>query len=258
MAPFFGLDKGTPFDKYAWTFCLTATFISVGLLPDSEFWPRGLSQYALGSDIRERLYDPEATDGFRTPLPIQKRAKANATVLIFAYFLIQSATYGYHATNGPANAPTIAQVPSAHDIPFPSMMEPLLPFQPEVTEHFATCHLPKMTSREFFEDGEWFGFYSYRQSRMTFDPPMHGIRFRARHVNDEGINLKLYATGSDRVGSFVLDGQVAQDGKATFLKVYTPGPVWHWMSVVTPFGIVGTWGGLLWLWKASWSGNGQR
>ena len=261
----------SPYDKYASSFCLTALFISVGRQQNATLKPRQFSGSSYDNEMCERLYEPDAAGGLSTHLPIQKLAHANTAIMLFAYFLFQTPVYGAPArnqlggTNSLVQPPRSLQLPLVHNIPFSSMMELVLPFGPDSSKTFATCHLPKVTSREFFEDGEWVGFYSYGHGRMTFDPPMHGIRFRARYVSLDKTKLELHATGTDSVGGFELNGQVMQDGKATLVKRYWPGPIWHWASIVTPFGIVGTWGGngelriggWFWLWKASWSGNRQ-
>ena len=126
---------------------------------------------------------------------------------------------------------------------------------------FPACHLSKLTIPEFLEDGERFGFYSYdNQERMSFGLPMHDVRFRENSSID---NRRVHAAGMDGVGSFYLDGLIVPDGKVRLPKRYHRGPVWRWTCVVTPFGIVGTWGGFnlhsvngwFWLWKASWFGE---
>ena len=161
-------------------------------------------------------------------------------------------------------------IPAAQKMPFLTMMDLPLPFAVDASEKFASCHLSRMTSKEFFEDGEWVGYYSYGTEQwMRFDPPMRGIRFMATPFRTGNLEnrLKLYTNGvdnpaTDNVGPFGLDGQVSQEtGKLTLTKRYSASFVWDWHCVVTPFGIVGTWGGSgvrrvggwVWLWKASWS-----
>ena len=73
-------------------------------------------------------------------------------------------------------------VPTATSIPFCSVMDLPLAFFPNATLELASCHLAKMTTADFLEDGEWAGFHSWFYSPghcVVFDPPMHGIQFFA-------------------------------------------------------------------------------
>ena len=120
-----------------------------------------------------------------------------------------------------------------------------------------------MTSAAFLSAGEWVGYYCYGAARLRFDAPMRGIRFTAHEHNENG-TVKLSATGAgDGVGGFGLYGEVVREsGRVLLTKRYTNhGTVWDWCAVMTPCGIVGSWGrrslgvgfgGWLWLWKAEW------
>lgn len=155
-------------------------------------------------------------------------------------------------------------VPTFTSIPFHLMMDVPLPFSPNAAINFASCHLAKMTTADFLEDGEWAGFYSvpYRRGNSpSFDPPMHGIHFVVTaNTNGQG-TLNLQSTGEDAVGAFDLEGKLAPGtGHISMKKTYSGGsPVWDWVCIMTPVGIVGEWGGGgtygggIWLWKTGWT-----
>ena len=133
---------------------------------------------------------------------------------------------------------------------------------------FPSCHLAKMTTVDFLQDGEWTGFYSMsfsprrgRGESVYFDPPMHSIRFVAyAQCGGDPTVLTLQGTGEDAVGAFDLEGKLAPEtGNINLRKTYSGGdPVWDWVCVMTPVGIVGSWGegefgGWIWLWKTGWT-----
>ena len=154
-------------------------------------------------------------------------------------------------------------VPTSTSIPFHFMMDVPLPFSPNAAIKFASCHLAKMTTVDFLEDGEWAGYYSlrhWRDERVPFDPPMHGIRFVGTTNSDSTTTLNLRGTGEDAVGAFDLEGKLAPEtGHLVLRKTYSGGsPVWDWVCIMTPVGIVGSWGediygGWIWLWKTGWT-----
>jgi hypothetical protein len=160
------------------------------------------------------------------------------------------------------------QIPrSSRDIPFSSFMEIPAPYSPNSTALFATCHLPKMTTKSFIEDGEW-----------------SGVEFRS-HTNHIGMSsvtsihpLKLIATCHDPLSNVMelesrpLLGLEAQHHFRIRLKKSCGVSIWtaqsdvtsqsiNWQGILTPFGFVGTTtlspGEWFWLWKTSWSGKYQ-
>ncbi|KAF3930025.1 hypothetical protein ABW19_dt0201189 [Dactylella cylindrospora] len=80
---------------------------------------------------------------------------------------------------------------------------------------------------------------------------------------EPGPFVNITASGKDGYGGFKLYGRIYQNtGKVLFKKVYSqgsqPGVEWAWLAFMTPFGIVGRWGGrgyggYVWLWKEGWS-----
>ena len=135
-----------------------------------------------------------------------------------------------------------------------------LPFTPNITKEFAKCHLPRMTTKQFFEDIVWQGFYaiSWYTDGAQFDPEMSGIVFKVNGQDDDRITLSA-DDGVDNVGKFNLRGSITtMTGKFEMTKRYTELSItWEWRGVLTPFGLIGIWGdnvygGWVWLWKSSW------
>lgn len=254
-------------DKQALAFC-----IGTGLMSkttddfSTSQCPQRLKRYLL-----KPLYEPENAPELSIENPemlLQKYVEAIMAVGVFATLLRDNISRGFilspHRFKHPGLPPTALIVPNAKDIPFLSMMDLPLPFALTTPRELATCHLPKMTSREFLEDGEWIGFYSISrqiEERVSFDPPMHGIRFSASANDDCPTILYLHATGKDGVDPFDLDGLVEQkSGKVMLTKRYNQFNIWYWSSIMTPYGIVGTWGsrgygGWVWLWKVGWTND---
>lgn len=103
-------------------------------------------------------------------------------------------------------------LPTATSIPLCLMTDVPSPFSPSATLELASCHLAKMASPDFLEDGEWAGFYSSSYplgQSYDFDPPMYGIRFHAIENSDGPTALDLYGTGKDGIGTFDLYGNLA-------------------------------------------------
>ncbi|KAF3901858.1 hypothetical protein AA313_de0209465 [Arthrobotrys entomopaga] len=159
---------------------------------------------------------------------------------------------------------------------------------------FVWCHLEKMTSKEFLEDGEWMGFYTYGEYER-FDPGMVGIKFKVVEPGQYEVSEDEYPDdydpnewktidtenaevvhitargGEDDVGEFKLFGQILRNtGKFVFTKMYTrvvdgkPQKChkWDWLGFMTPFGMVGMWcssaDGVyseFWIWKDNWYGD---
>jgi len=188
--------------------------------------------------FRPSLYGPETDHRMSLELSRQRLIQATAAVGTFAVLLCGALTHGNSARRW--QGITSAHLPKPRSIPFSLMMDPFMPYCANAAKDFPACHLSKLTSPEFLEDGEWFGFYSHdNHERMSFGLPMHNVRFRENSSID---NRRVHAAGMDGVGSFDLDGVVVPDGKVRLTKRYHRGPVWRWTGVVTPFGIVGTWG----------------
>ncbi|KAK6542521.1 hypothetical protein TWF694_006472 [Orbilia ellipsospora] len=186
----------------------------------------------------------------------------------------------------------IKQTPSGFEIPFESFMKLPEPFGDPAD--FVWCHLEIMTSKEFLEDGEWMGFYTYREYNR-FDPAMFGLKFKVVEPGEYEISrddctddydpnewktidtenaevVHITAAGEDGVGEFKLFGQILRNtGKFVFTKIYVrdhdggkqKGPKWDWLGFMTPFGMVGMWGVHeayceLWIWKESWYGDSDE
>lgn len=128
---------------------------------------------------------------------------------------------------------------------------------------FLARHLPIMTSPEFLSDGEWVGYYCY--IHRTNEPPiwdamMHSIHFEI--TADYADHCAVTTRGEDGCGSFSLLGTChKRSGRIQMTKQYDDGTTWVWSGIMTPFGIVCSWGRnagsnrsrLIWLWKGPWT-----
>ena len=152
----------------------------------------------------------------------------------------------------------------SNDISLLRSMDLPLPFTKPHQSSLSTSYLPVMTSPEYIKSAEWIGIYTIsfglgaapRRQELNFDYPMHGIRFEVTQLPTDSTRLNLRAAGTDGVGSFTLDGVLSQKiGYLQMLKAYGSESLeWRWSCIMTPFGIVGTWGssdygGWVWLWR---------
>lgn len=148
-------------------------------------------------------------------------------------------------------------VPTTENINFFDLMDILLPFAADGPAKIPYCHLPIMTSKAFLEEREWEGFCTLSNGiyELRIEYPMRGMRFV---VSDDPERpwQTLQANGEDGISTFSLSGRLAPDtGELRMVKAYTDGTLeWNWTCMMTPFGIVGSWGtnslgDWLWLWK---------
>lgn len=228
----------------------------------------------LREDLRldlQTLHQPtDAYDWYAACIPgtlLRKSIRALITVGLFASNIREDSEIGrISVPNNLMTQTGTVSVPTSTSIPFHSMMDVPLPFSPDAAIKFASCHLAKMATLDFLEDGEWAGFYTVPQGRdhlPSFDPPMHNIHFvDASWGGDQNIQ-PLEGWGDDPVGPFGLEGQLAPEtGHILMKKTYSGGfPVWDCNLIMTPVGIVGSWReddgycGAMWLWKTSWTAD---
>jgi hypothetical protein len=100
----------------------------------------------------------------------------------------------------------------------------------------------------------WTGYYTIHFTCR--DPPMF-LELRGTQL-PEGDCVHFHGEGHDRPGTFSLAGNCnMQTGVVTATKSYI-GHRWEWRGMITPFGMVGTWGtrpygGWWWIWPREWS-----
>ena len=78
----------------------------------------------------------------------------------------------------------------------------------------ASCHMAKMTTVDFLEDGEWAGYYSTSHASggyQHFHPLLHGLRIAATAQSDSASTLNLDGTGNQGTGPFDLDGTLVPE-----------------------------------------------
>jgi hypothetical protein len=165
---------------------------------------------------------------------------------------------------GPLGRLPTLTTPEPSDIPLAFLTRSPVPYSQMSGSEFVSLYVGCMARPEFLENGEWVGIYCYSRSEADdmlplFDPEMEGIRFHVLHEEETG-SLKLSGRGRDGCGGFQLNGRVGTTTGLVFMeKNYDGGsPRWWWSAALTPFGIVGSWGGLtwggwFWLWKRAWS-----
>ncbi|KAI9710379.1 MAG: hypothetical protein M1820_002874 [Bogoriella megaspora] len=120
---------------------------------------------------------------------------------------------------------------------------------------------------DFFEDGEWHGFFSVPWPQSAFGDPMIDIKFKASFAEKAPFQLELRGSGFDSFGNFVLNGEAlaTQDRQEVrILKLYPANPTndHSWRLFMTPFGLFGDYidrvnthnapCGVVWLWKKKW------
>jgi hypothetical protein len=170
--------------------------------------------------------------------------------------------------NTPTSLPAAFPLPpTAFTIPFSSFMNIPLPFSLGCAEMFSTCHLPAMTTAAFIESSEWTGYFGARlqrplhdMARPRFDLPMNGVRFSVVQKDGDSGVVKLHSGAlSDHKGNFYLEGELwTASGKINLTRRHESFPsVLRLQALMTPFGIVASWGVAegywMWLWKSEWS-----
>ena len=115
-----------------------------------------------------------------------------------------------------------------------------------------------MATADFLEDGQWARYY-FTNSRLRSyqhpQTPIDEMRFVATRESDSARTLNLHSTGTDGTGAFDLDGTLFQEtGQILLMKRYVGGQVWSSAGIMTPMGIVGSWGSIFfggWMWSVS-------
>ena len=106
----------------------------------------------------------------------------------------------------------------------------------------------------------WAGYYTTGTGELN-DPPMFFKLYLVPPPSTDEATCKVYfrGEGADGVGSFTLQGVAdTEAGVMNATKAYVGAHLWNWLGVITPFGMVGTWGigrdsGSWWIWPQEWS-----
>ena len=260
---------------HALAFCLALRLMSEELpghlgpqwpTPNTETpWAR--TRTTLTRYLKQPLYSPIIDSShfsiYNPRMLVQKRNWALVAVGLLSVMLRETIELGQiRRVHNAFGYILVIPIPTSTSIPFHSMMDVPLPFSPSAVAEFASCHLAKMTTADFLEDGEWTGYYAMSyglDGSVKFDPPMHSIRFVATANSDSPTTLNLHGVGKDGIGDFDLDGKlVPETGQVLLKKRYWVSITWDWACMMTPMGIVGTWGrsnygGWVWLWKTGWT-----
>jgi hypothetical protein len=161
--------------------------------------------------------------------------------------------------------------PNCVDIPFPSLLKLPSIFSPfDCLRTFNACHITRMTSSLFLEDGEWSGYISHRaafpphRDRVTFQPPIYRLRFQARQSAVDPSATALRSTvHNSPLDDFAFFGMIRRNtGVLRMKQKYQQASLeLFWQGIMTPFGMLATIdeatstskGSWLWLWKESWN-----
>ncbi|KAI4252113.1 MAG: hypothetical protein LQ352_004472 [Teloschistes flavicans] len=115
-------------------------------------------------------------------------------------------------------------IPTTETTNFHNLMDMPLPFTPNSAAELQRCHLPNMSSKSFFEDGEWTG-YSYTSCWSPtphVHSPMRNIHFKADIDPARQPSHLLSAAGQDAIGQFSLHGRMEQEsGKMNLNQRHT-------------------------------------
>jgi hypothetical protein len=160
---------------------------------------------------------------------------------------------------------------SLRAFPFGEYMDPPLPFAPNSDKDILTCHIPKMATKQFLEEGEWVGYRcsSSKDFPITTYPAVIRLTFQVASRQRRGAFRIFARDASDDRGHFNLDGVLyAGIGRLFMTKRCSDEgePNWTMSLALTPFGLVGSWsivcrghrneaGGCIWLWKRSWGND---
>ena len=169
---------------------------------------------------------------------------------------------------GPGNDIHVSQVvitiPTIHSTVYHSLVELPLPFTSQTSGDLGISHLTKTAASEYLIDGEWSGIYTKSFDGLpfcNFDPPMENVRFKATQDPAQLSVLEFEALGKDYVGNFSLHGRMNQcTGAILAQKTYHSSHSFEWSCLMTPIGIIGSWGappwgGWVWLWKVPGSSS---
>ncbi|KAI9695657.1 MAG: hypothetical protein M1820_008504 [Bogoriella megaspora] len=178
----------------------------------------------------------------------------------------------------------IAELPTSFSIPFEYFMDLPPPLKSGAVEQFSTCHLRSMTNPQFFEDGDWGGYFCWTGfitgrgpgGSSQYDPIgvlSERLCSEAQWFNsperlvDQYANFRLLRQISHY--QFVLQSNTFRTNIGTHRLTLTVDTRTGYIliehssdgyvlglrpAVITPFGIVaglrrGSW---LWMWKIAW------
>jgi len=183
-----------------------------------------------------------------------------------AYFIIFTRRSGFRAQITPTTPGipplSIVAIPTTKSIRLP------LPYMPSSDQEILTCHLSKMATKQFLEDGEWVGCRceDHGPGPVRMYPDLIDINFLIKARKRRGAFGLSVRNARDERGYFDLNGVFYADvGRLYMTKTYhsEAEQKWTMLLAITPFGLVGSWSilihgrassicGWLWLWKRSW------
>jgi len=159
-------------------------------------------------------------------------------------------------TPPPLLAPSLQHIesPSCYDEPFELGTTSFL--RPWLRDGLAGTPFARLSTTK---GTPWAGYYT-AVDVATRDPPMF-LELRSANSSQDAVPECMYfhGEGHDRAGTFTIDGACdTRAGTVSAIKDYEAHG-WEWRGVITPFGMVGTWGrsgwsgGWWWIWPREWS-----
>ncbi|USP76655.1 hypothetical protein yc1106_03929 [Curvularia clavata] len=231
-----------------------------------HFFAENRSKDPLNTTVDRRRPDGDSIDSLRQLVPnygqFMEYFYATQAAPLLPALILELATVE-------PSSRVLDRLPVPSKIPFSSMLDMPTVFQDGANMPFNESHLKKMVNAEFLR-GEWMGFYSDQRAGLHerfFDAPMHDINFIAhaplkKTMRTERVALivERETRGVDLHGEFSLQGYVGEHGLVHLTKEYIVHRwSWSWVGRLTPFGIVGVWGGRydhfgghFWIWKREW------
>ena len=229
-------------DNLALAICLASRLLSMG---DQ---PLALKEMAQSIPFRHLTEERSGQRAIRGSSPVSKRHRARLIV-------VAGLLYGF------ANPIYRPLFPSVPDVSLHSLTDFPLPLTSMDSAHLDTFHLAEMCSPEYLEDGPWTGIWTTDpHQHLTVERPMPAFYFRVRrHSSAQPDVVEIRAVLKDRLGFGKIEGSVdRRSGKVPLsmapAEEGTWSSDWHWSCLMTPFGIVGSYGddllgGWVWLWK---------
>jgi len=194
---------------------------------------------------------------------IQELMRLSITERHFVSFFVQSVLYvTLHLEAAASDTPLPLLAPSLPHIEFPSCYDE--PFKLDTTSFprpwlrnglagtpFARLSRTRGTS--------WAGYYTYTNVAARDAPMFLELFSREAPGGPTPGRTWFRGDGHDGVGTFFINGVCdMRTGTLTAMKAYEM-HAFEWRGVITPFGMVGTWGGSgwsggwWWIWPREWS-----
>ena len=190
--------------------------------------------------------------------PMKERIRAMTVICLFRAKLRRNGLREARDTGRKTETVADRVLPTTQNIPFQKLLMLPLPVSPDTAFQLLNCHVLKMATASFFEDGEWLGTYFTHNNEAI---SVIRVKFSATTSAESPDVLKLRATGRDHMGRILICGLFNRSScqfSATVVQVGQSQPsVWDFSLL--PCGLAGlrlhSQGSWLWMYKADWVGS---